>query len=88
MFSFMICEKNGFRLVSQRKLSSSFPSSQFVTNGYSNLYRLRTTDKRGGIMLLVKDSLRSLPVHIFCFSKEVYIFCTDFNLREQKWLML
>ena len=72
-------------LISETKIDDTFPISQFLMSGYSNVYRLdRNTG--GGIMLFVKDSLITFAVSGFYFSEKTEIFCVELNLRKQKWL--
>ena len=43
--------------ISEAKLDSSFPVSQFTMEGYSQHYRRDNTDKSGGVLILVKDGI-------------------------------
>ena len=49
-------------LISETKIDGTFPGSQFLMSGYSNVYRLDWKDKGGGIMLFVKDNLTVEPL--------------------------
>ena len=69
-------------LISETKIDGTFPTSQFLMSGYSNVYRLDRNDKGGGIMLFVKDNLITFPVSGFCFSEKTEIFCVELNLRK------
>ena len=87
LLSFLIGGKVDILLISETKIDSTFPTSQFLMSGYSNIYRLDRNDKGGGIMLFVKDNLITFPVGGFCFSGKIEIFCAELNLRKQKWLI-
>ena len=87
LLSFLIDGKVDIFLISETKIDGTFPTSQFLMSGYSNVYRLDRNDKGGGIMLFVKDNLITFPVSGFCFSEKTDIFCVELNLRKQKWLV-
>ena len=87
LLSYLIDGKVDIFLISETKIDGTFPTSQFLMSGYSNVYRLDRNDKGGGIMLFVKDNLITFPVSGFCFSEKTEIFCVELNLRKQKWLI-
>ena len=87
LLSFLIDGKVDIFLISETKIDGTFPTSQFLMSGYSNVYRLDRNDKGGGIMLFVKDNLITFPVSGFCFSEKKQIFCLELNLRKQIWLI-
>ena len=73
LLSFLIDAKVDVFLISETKTDDTFPTSQFLMSGYSNVYRLDRNDKGGGIMLFVKDNLITFPVSGFCFSEKTDI---------------
>ena len=66
----MIDGKVDIFLISETKIDGTFPTSQFLMTGYSNVYRLDRNDKGGGTMLFVKDNLITFPVSEICFSEK------------------
>ena len=84
----IIVDKVDIFLISETKIDGTFPTSQFLINNCSNVYRLDRNDKGGGIVLFVKDNLITFLVSGFCFSEKTEIFCVELNLRKQKWLIL
>ena len=72
--------------IAETKLDESFPESQFVCAGFKKPYRFDVTDKSGGLLLYVNESIPSrilphnLPPDIQCIPIEL-------NLRKQKWLV-
>ena len=73
LLSFLIGGKVGILLIIETKIDGTFPTSQFLMSGYSNVYRLDRNDKGGGIMLFIKDNLITFLVSEFCFSEETDI---------------
>ena len=78
----MIDGKVDIFLISETKIDGTFPTSQFLMSGYSNVYRLDRNDKGEEIMLFVKDNLITFPASGFCFSEKAVIFCVELNLRK------
>ena len=46
-------------MISETKLDSSFPTGQFLINGYSESFRIDRNSQGGGIMLYVKEDISS-----------------------------
>ena len=72
-------------MLSETKLDSSFPESQFLIPGYSAPYRIDRTCHEGGLMLFVREDIPSklllrenAPIEGFYF---------EINLRKKKWLI-
>ena len=74
-------------LICETKIDDSFPTEQFVIEGYSTIYRLDGNDRGGGIMLIVKDNLLTSRLDKYCFPDEIEIFCIELNIRKKKWLI-
>ena len=87
LLSFLTGDKVGILLIGETKIDGTFPTSQFLMSGYSNIYRLDRNDKGGRMMLFVKDNRITFSVSEFCFSEKTEIFCIELNLRKQKWLI-
>ena len=57
LLSFLINGKVDIFLISETKINGTFPTSQFLMSGYSNVYRLDRNNKGGGICILLKITL-------------------------------
>ena len=51
-------------MLSETKLDSTFPSTQFLINDFSVPHRLDRNSKDGGILLYVRDKIIVLPLNI------------------------
>ena len=71
-------------LICETKIDDSFPTDQFIIEGYSIIYRLDRNDRGGEIMLIVKDNLLTSRLDKYCFSGETEIFCIELNLRKKQ----
>ena len=67
-------------MICETEIDDSFPTEQFIIEGYSTIYRLDKNDSGGGIMLLVRDNLLTSRLDKYCFPDEIEIFCIDLNL--------
>ena len=67
-------------MICETKIDDSFPTEQFIIEGYSTIYRLDRNDRDGGIMLIVKDNLLTSRLYKYCFRDEIEIFCIELNL--------
>ena len=74
-------------MICETKIDGSFPTEQFIIEGYSTIHRLDRNDRGGGIMFIVKDNLLTSRLDKYCFPDEIEIFCIELNLRKKKWLM-
>ena len=74
-------------MICETKVNDSFPTEQFIIEGYSTIYRLDRNDRGGGIMLIVKDNLLTLRLDKYCFPDKFEILCIELNLRKKKWII-
>ena len=54
-----ICANLDILLISETKLDDSFPSAQFLLDGFSKPYRLERCSNGGGILLYIRDDIPS-----------------------------
>ena len=57
MLSMSVAQYVDILMLSETKLDSTFPSIQFLINGFSVPHRLDRNSKGGGILLYVKDKI-------------------------------
>ena len=74
--------------IAETKIDASFPSAQFVFEGYHWPYRLDISSKSGGILVYVKSSIpsRRLSCENLCNAIQAVPF--EINLRKEKWLVI
>ena len=54
-----VCANLDILLISETKLDDSFPSAQFLLDGFSKPYRLERCSNGGGILLYIRDDIPS-----------------------------
>ena len=70
-------------LVSETKIDSSFPNTQFYIIGYTT-YRLDRNLNGGGLLLYVKDDI---PSSMLNMNLSIEGFFIEINVRKKKWLV-
>ena len=72
-------------MISETKLDDSFPSMQFLIEGYGPPYRLDRNSYGGGILVYVREDI---PCKFFPMKNcSIEGFFIDINLRNKKWLI-
>ena len=74
-------------LMLSEALDSTFPSIQFLINGFSVPHRLDRNSKGGGILLYVRDKIIVLPLNRYSLPPHIEILFFELNLRNRKWLV-
>ena len=74
-------------LVSETKLDASFPTAQFLLDGFSKPCRLDRCSNGGGILLYVKDDISSHLLTDHRLPDNVECLFTEINIRNKKWLL-
>ena len=72
-------------MILETKTADTFPDSQFLLEGFSLPYRLDCTSKGEGILLYIRENIRSK--HIKKFDETFEGFFIEINLRSKKWLL-
>ena len=73
-------------MVSETKLDESFPTSQFMINGFSAPFRFNQNYKGDGVILYIREDIPSRVVSTE--SSQVGSLFVEINLRnKKKWLL-
>ena len=73
--------------IAETKVDASFPSPQFVLEGYHSPYRLDISSRSGGILVYVKSSIPSCRLSCENLSDSIQAVQFEINLRKEKWLV-
>ena len=74
-------------LISETKLNASFPSSQFILNGFAPPSRLDRTQHGGGIMLFIREDIPFKLLNADTSISEIENVIAEINLRFKRWLI-
>ena len=75
-------------MVSETKIDMSFPTNQFVIQGFATRFRLDRTNTGGGILAHVRDDIPSKLLNISYVSSDTECLAIEINLRKTKWLLI
>ena len=75
-------------VITETKLDSSFPDSQFIIDGFGQLYRLDRNKHGGGVMIFVSEDIPSKLVSKHTLPDEIEGMFIEIKLRRTKWLIL
>ena len=74
-------------LVSETKLDATFPSGQFLINGYHAPFRLDRNDNGGGLLLYFRGHIpfKKITIDLRPVLEAIVI---EINLKKRKWLLI
>ena len=72
-------------MVSETKLDNSYPTNQFMIEGFGTPYRLDRNKNGGGIMLYIRDDIPSQLLKKENKEGNFENFFVEINLRRRKW---
>ena len=87
MLSMSVAQYVDILILSETKLDSTFPSIQFLINGFSVPHRLDQNIKGSGILLYVRDKIIVLPLNRYSLPLHIEISFSELNLKNRKWLV-
>ena len=74
-------------LLSETKLDDSFPTAQFLLNGFCKPYRLDRSLNGGGILLYVRDDIPSRLLTDYKIKDNLELLFVEVNIRKKKLLL-
>ena len=74
-------------VLTETKLDSSFPNSQFAIDGFSVPFRFDRNRFGGGVLIYVWDDIPSKQVTKHKLPGDIEVVFVEINLRKTKWLI-
>ena len=74
-------------VITETKLDSTFPTSQFLIEGYSEPYRFDRNRNGGDVLIYVREDIPSKPLTDHKLSHDIEGIFVELNLRKNKWLL-
>ena len=74
-------------IVTETKLDSTFPTSQFVIDGYSEPYRFDRNRNGGGVLIYIREDIPSKLLADHKLTQDIEGIFVELNLRKKKWLL-
>ena len=75
-------------IFSETKLGETFTNSQFLIPGYKPPYRLDVSETSGGILVFIREDIRSRPLNKYKIPTDIQLIPIEINLKKQKWILL
>ena len=75
-------------ILTETKLDDSFPTSQFMVDGFSMPYRQDRNRNGGGIMIYIRDDIPSILLTKHVFPDDIEGLFVELNFRKSKWLLM
>ena len=75
-------------MVTETKIDTSFPTSQFIVSSFTSPYRFDRTKDEGGILVYIKEDVPSKLLNILYIASDTECFGIEMNLRKVKWLVI
>ena len=74
-------------IVTETKLDSTFPTSPFVIDGYSEPYRFDRNRNGGGVLIYIREDIPSKLLADHKLPHDTEGILVELNLRKKKWLL-
>ena len=74
-------------VITETKLDTTFPTSQFLIEGYSEPYRFNRNRNGGGILIYVREDIPSKPPTDHKLPHDIEGIFVELNLRKNKGLL-
>lgn len=74
-------------IIQETKLDPSFPTEQFLINGYKIPYRLDRNRRGGGVIIYIREDIPSKQLFKHKFTKNIEGLFIEVNLRKTKLLL-
>ena len=75
-------------VITETKLDDSFPTSQFLMEGFAEPFRLDQNRNRCGVMIYIRDDIPSRLLFKHVFPSDIEGLYIELNFRKCKWLLL
>ena len=85
---FLLQDKIDILVLTETKLDASFPSNQFLIDGFSQPYRHDRNRNGGGVMIYIREGIPSKVLTQHNFPDDIEGIYLEINLRKTKWLLL
>ena len=74
-------------VLTETKLDDTFPTTQFLVNGFSETTDLTEIERGGGVIVYIREDIPSklLDKHIFLYDMDGLF--VELNFRKCKWLL-
>ena len=83
-----VAKKLDIFLISETKIDSSFPDTQFSYEGYCTPHRKARALGGGGMLMYVNENIPSRMLKEHTLPDDIEVMCVEINLKKQKWVIM
>ena len=84
---FLVQGKVDIHVITETKLNSTFPTSQFLIESYNEPYRFDRNRNGVDVLIYVREDIPSKPLTDHKLSHDIEGIFVELNLRKNKWLL-
>ena len=84
---FLLQGKVDILVLTETKLDNSFPTTQFLIEGYSKPFRLDWNRNGGGLLAYIREDIPCKELKSHSFTEDIKGIFIEINLRKCKWLL-
>ena len=85
---YVIKDKMDVLVLTETKIDDSYPTSHFLIEGFSPLFRLDRNANGGVVMIYVSDLIPCNQVEFLSRPNDIEGILLELNLRKSKWLLM
>ena len=74
-------------MIAETKIDASFPTGQFIIEGFATPFRLDRNANGGGLLVYVRSDIPSHRLNSFKFFDGIECISLEMNLRKKKWVL-
>ena len=71
-------------IVTETKLDPSFPSGQFLIDGFAKPFRRDRNKNGGGVMIFIRDDIPSKEIKVNFLHSDIECLFIELNIRKAK----
>ena len=84
----LIKEKLDVFVLTEKKIDESFPTNQFLIDGFSIPFRLDRDKNGGGVLIYISENIICNKNELSSKPKDLECIFVELNLRKNKWLLM
>ena len=84
----LIKEKLDIFVLTETKIDESFPTNQFLIDGFSPPFRLDRNKHGGGVLIYISEYIICKEIELCSKPKDSEFLFIELNLRKKKWLLM
>ena len=85
---FLVAKNVDILVISETKLDESFPTNQFLIDGFKKPFRCDRNSNGGGILVYVRDKVSANEIKQVNVTNSIECILTEVNVGKRKWALI